>query len=305
MNHRVVEVDIRKVLFIVNPIFRINRNPDRIIEWIRESWSKEEKKYEIVKTAHRGHGTELAKQAVKDGYDMVVAVGGDGTINEIAQGLIDTNTVLGIIPAGSGNGFARNMRIPLNHKKAIKLLQSPSIRQIDVGRINGHYFFNIAGFGLDANISTLFEHSSMRGPIPYFLIAFREFFTYTPQEVEIHFDGRELRREPILLCFANLPEYGVNAVIAPNAKPDDGLIDVCILNPISKAKAVLNIHKLFNGSVDELPELEIYQTEKVMIRRPAPGPIHTDGDPHQEGETLTVEVLPQKLLVALGEEAPW
>ncbi len=294
---------LRWVLFIVNPIFGINRKPDKIIRWIHEIWQSSGIDYEIVKTAHRGHGTDLAQEAARAGVDMVVVAGGDGTINEVGRGLMGSETALGIIPAGSGNGFARNIKMPLNQRKAITALLHPVFKRFDVGKINDHYFFNIAGIGIDATISTQFENSTMRGPLPYFFLAFREFFSYTPQPVVIHVDGKVIHRKPILLSFANLPEFGVNAIIAPRAKPDDGLIDLCILNPLSTTKAVLNLHKLFNGTVDEVSEVEIIQTSKAVITRKQPGPIHTDGDPHLEDATLTVEVLPRKLRIALKDPA--
>jgi YegS/Rv2252/BmrU family lipid kinase len=294
---------LKRVVFIVNPIFGINRNPTKIIQWIHEVWSNSGINYEILKTGHRRHGTELATNAVADKVDMVVAVGGDGTINEIGQGLLGTDTALGIIPAGSGNGFARNVNIPLNQKKAIAILLNPRFKKIDVGKINGFYFFNVAGAGLDAIISVRFDHSRTRGLLSYFVIALKTYFRYRPEPVDIHLEDRKFRRSPLLLSFANLPEFGGNATIAPNALPDDGLIDVCILNPIKIRKALVNLPKLFNGKIDELPEMEIYQVKKAVIKRPHGGPIHTDGDPHNDvNHHLTIEVLPGQLKVALPPE---
>lgn len=294
---------LKKVLFVINPIFGINRDPDKIVQWIEQLWRDSGVEYQIVKTSQRGNGTELARQAAARGVDMVVAAGGDGTINEVARGLIDTSTALGVIPAGSGNGFARNMGIPLDHRSAIAALREPSFRQIDAGKINNYYFFNVAGLGLDAVISDRFHYSKMRGSFPYFVIGVKEFFRYQPQPVDILLDGREIRRSPLLLSFANLPEFGVNATIAPNARPDDGLIDLCILSPVKFGRALLNLPKLFDGRIDQLPEMEIYQVPKAIIRRSHQGPIHTDGDPHPDNNELTVEVLPGKLKLALGKTA--
>jgi YegS/Rv2252/BmrU family lipid kinase len=292
---------LKKVVFIVNPIFGINRNPTKIIQWIHEIWGNSGINYEILKTGHRGHGTELVRNAAADKNDMVVAVGGDGTINEIGRGMLGTNTALGIIPAGSGNGFARNVNIPLNQKKAIAMLLNPQFKKFDVGKINDFYFFNIAGAGLDAIISARFDHSRTRGIFPYFTIGVKTFLRYQPEPVDIYLEDRKIRRSPLLLSFANLPEFGVSATIAPNARPDDGLIDLCILNPISIGKAFANLPKLFNGKIEELPEMEIYQIKKAVIRRLHDGPIHTDGDPHHNVDRLlNIEVLPGQLKVAVG-----
>ncbi len=290
---------LRNVVFIINPIFGVNRSPAKIVRWIGESWGNSGIEFEILKTGHRGHGIELAKDAVVRGVDMVVAVGGDGTINEIGQGLIGTKTALGVIPAGSGNGFARNLQIPLNQRQAIEVLKSPRIKQIDVGKINEYYFFNVAGAGLDAIISHHFDAVKMRGPVPYFVIGVRQFIRFKPQPMVIELPGLKIHRSPLLISFANLPMFGINATIAPNAKPDDGLIDLCILNPVKFGRAVKNLPKLFSGRIDQLPEMEIYQTNKVRITRLVKGPIHTDGDPHPAAAVLDIEILPKKLNLAL------
>ncbi|NIS38791.1 diacylglycerol kinase family lipid kinase, partial [Candidatus Saccharibacteria bacterium] len=269
---------IKKVLFIINPISGINRRQGRIGDLIHQQFNNSGIQYEIVNTSHQGHGTTLAKEAVDNEFDMVVATGGDGTINEIGRGLVGSETALGIIPAGSGNGFSRNMKIPLAPRAAIELLRHPRLKEIDVGKINDHYFFNIAGIGIDAEITAKFNSYPIRGPLPYFIVGIREFFRFRPQPVSLHLEEREVKRSPILLCFANLPEYGVNAIIAPKARPDDGLVDICILSPVNMAKALINIPKLFNGKIEDLSEMEIFQTRKAVIHREDNGPIHTDGD---------------------------
>lgn len=292
----------KKVIFIINPIYGINRNPDRVIQWIDESWKDAGISYDIIRTDHRGHGIEIARAAADAGVDMVVAAGGDGTINEVGQGLIGSDTALGVIPAGSGNGFARNVSIPLNQRRAIEGLKNPRFHKFDVGKINDYYFFNVAGAGIDANISHRFDNSTIRGPVPYFIVGVQEYFRFKPDQVIIELADREIERNPVLLSFANLPEFGINATIAPNAKPDDGLLDICILSPVKLRKALVNLPKLFNGRIDQLSEMEIYQVRKVVIHRFSGGPIHTDGDPHDAASTLTVEVLPQAVRIALPSE---
>lgn len=292
---------LKKVRFIINPISGVNRRPARIIEWIDRYWGESGIEYEILKTGHRGHGTELARAAASQGCDMVVAAGGDGTINEVGRGLTGTPTALGIIPAGSGNGFARNLGIPLSQKAAIRLLRAPRIVPIDIGKINDRYFFNVAGSGLDAKVSVAFDAFPRRGLLPYVYLSFREYFRFKAEPVNIQLPDRRIRRSPILLTFANLPEFGNNAVIAPGARADDGLLDVCILNPVSLWKLLLNLPRIVSGRIDELAEMEIYQVQRAVITREHSSPIHTDGDPHVEGSTLWVEVVRDGLRVALPD----
>ena len=289
----------KKIVFIINPIFGINRSPSRIIRWIDEYWMDSGVAYEVLKTGHRGHATELARAAVDAGVDMVVACGGDGTINEIGQTLVSTDTVLGVVPAGSGNGFARNMNISLNQRKAVAALRNPRLVKIDAGKINEYFFFNVAGAGLDAIISEAFDEFRLRGPVPYFYVGVREYFRYRPLRAEIHLPDRKIQRSPILLSFANLPQFGVGATIAPNALPADGLLQVCVLNPVRLQRAIVNLPKLFNGRIDQLPELEIFPATRVIIHRPEAAPIHTDGDPHPGDALITVQVFPQSLNLAL------
>ena len=292
-----------KFVFIVNPSPAINRKPTRIMEWINEIWSATGIDYEIMQTTKSGDGTPLARRAVENGATVVVAVGGDGTINEVAQGIINTDTALGIVPAGSGNGFARNLRIPLKPRDAIEALKSLKFRQLDAGKINNHYFFNVAGAAFDADVTHRFARTTMRGPLPYFYAAIREYFQYTPRRVVLEFDDKKIRRAPLLLSFANLPEFGNNAMIAPNARPDDGLMDLCILSPIREfGKAVKQVPRLFDGTIDEMPEMEIYQTRKVIVKRYSDGPIHTDGEALMEKAILEVEMLPGVLKLAVGEK---
>ena len=292
----------KTTLFIINPISGPLRKPDKIIQMIHNHWGDSGVQYTIKKTDHRGHAIELAKEASEKKIDLVVAVGGDGTINEIGRGLAGSETALGVIPTGSGNGFARNFNIPLRVESAIRTLKNPLFKRIDVGKINGHYFFNVAGVGLDAEISAHFDRFGMRGPIPYFIFGIREFLRYKPKTITINLNNRQkIECKPILLSFANVPQYGNGAIIAPGAKPDDGLLDVCILHPISSIKVLTNINKLFDGTIDEMEEMQILQTPRVLIQREKEGYIHTDGDPHLEAAEISVEVLAGNLIVAIPQ----
>ena len=292
-----------KIRFVVNPISGINRNPGKIVYWIERAFRDHSSAIEIVLTRQRGHAVELAREAVEKGYNIVVAVGGDGTINEVGRGLVSSNTALGVIPAGSGNGFARNFQIPLDQREAIDLLLAPAFRSIDVGKINEHYFFNVAGSGLDAEISKNFEEFGMRGPVPYFLVGTKAMLAYQPKPLKIVSEEFTDTLSPLIISIANGPQYGNGAIIAPAAKPDDGFLDVCIIDPIPLWKAVPNLYRLFNGTIDEFEGYRSFQTRSLTIERSEPGTIQTDGDPHEEEAVLKIEVLPKSLRVAVPPRA--
>ncbi len=286
-------------VFIINPISGKNRNPQQLEAWIHEIFAPFDGRYEIRKTSYKGHATEIAQQCAEEKARIVVAVGGDGTINEIARGLVNTQTALGVVPAGSGNGFARNMNIPLNQQEAIRALLQPGFRRIDVGKLHEHYFINVAGLGLDAAIAWNFEQFGMRGPLPYFIVGVREYFKFKPEKTIIEIDGQRLERTPLLLSIANAPQYGNGAVIAPNAVPDDGKMELCILNPIPLWRTVVNLHRLFDATIDRLKEMEIIPVSSFTIYRERYQTIHTDGDPYEAPRELQFSLLPRALEVVV------
>jgi diacylglycerol kinase (ATP) len=292
---------LNNIRFIVNPKSGVNRNPRRIVRWIRKICHENKIEHELVFTGNPGHATDLAYEAVEKGFDIVAVVGGDGTMNEVGRGLVNSKVAMAVIPSGSGNGFARNFKIPLQQYNSIKMLISPRIITIDTGRINKHPFFNVAGFGLDANISQNFEEFGIRGPLPYFLVGTRSFLNFQPQSVVMTFDNEKLEISPLVVTIANAPEYGNGAIIAPVACPDDGMLDITVLDYMPVWKAAANLYRLFNGTIDQIEEFHSYRVKSMMIERPAPGPIQTDGNPHQEEAELQVEIVPSSLRVVVGQ----
>ena len=289
-----------KIKFIINPKSGFNRNPRRILRWIDSIIKPSGIPFNICYTKKPGDGTLLAKEAVDQGFSTVAVVGGDGTINEAGRALIQSEVTLAVVPAGSGNGFARNFKIPLRQYHAIKLLLNPRIISIDVGKINNHYFFNVAGFGLDANISENFEQFGMRGPLPYFLVGIRAFFHFRPEPVLIKFDQQQIETSPLVVSVANAPEYGNGAIISPQAQPDDGLLDLTILERMPLWKALSNLFRLFNGTIDQVSDFHSYRVTSLEIVRSTPGAIETDGNPHHEGTRLKIEIIPKSLKVLVG-----
>ena len=290
----------RKIKFIINPKSGFNKNPHRILRWIDTMVKPSGIAYDICYTKKPGDATSLAEEAVDQGFNIVAVVGGDGTINEVGRALFHSDVTLAVIPAGSGNGFARNFKIPLKQQQAIKLLLNPRIIPIDIGKINDHYFFNVAGFGLDAHISESFEKFAVRGPLSYFWVGVRAFFDFRPEKVTIKFDQQKIETSPLVVSVVNAPEYGNGAIISPRAKPDDGFLDLTILDRMSFWKAVANLIRLFNGTIDQVADFHSYPVTSLEIDRSAPGPIETDGNPHHEGTHLKIEIIPKSLQVLVG-----
>ncbi len=291
-----------KVRFIINPISGINRNPKKIVKWIHEIFQPSGAKYDIVYTEKPGDGTKLAEESVKEGFNLIGVAGGDGTINEVGRGLCRSEVALGVIPSGSGNGFARNLKIPLNQFVAIKKLLAPKILTIDMGKINDHLFLNQAGFGLDAEIGRSFQQFGIRGPLPYFIVGTQIFFTFQPEPVKLYVEKEEIATSPLLVCIANGPEYGNGAIIAPSALPDDGLLNVIILEYMTLWEALPQLYKLFNGTIDQIGKFKSFTVKNLTIERASNGIIHTDGDPHYEKSTLNIDILPNSLKVAVSED---
>lgn len=294
-------MQLKKVKFIHNPTSGIIRSPLIIRKLIETSLNNPPFEYDFEETQYKGHAHKTAKQASKKGYDAVVAVGGDGTVNEVATALLYTNTAAGIIPIGSGNGLARNMNIPLSINKAVKLLTTGKIRTIDAGRIEDRNFFIVTGMGLDAIIGKLFDEGNIRGPLPYFTIGFREFVYYKPEVFILKFDDKQIAVPALLVTIANQRQWGVGAIIAPYAEPDDGLLDICIIHRVKFLYAIFHFPKIFTGKIDKVRKYERYQAKSVQIIREKPGPYHYDGEPVDAGTILNISVEPKALKIIVPQ----
>ncbi|WP_456407503.1 diacylglycerol/lipid kinase family protein [Caldithrix abyssi] len=294
----------RTFLFILNPISGLKKNKKSIEQIIHKEFQAHSTiDYQIQYTQFPGHARQLAREAAAQNVSVVVAVGGDGTMNEVASSLVGTETVLGIIPRGSGNGYARSLKIPLKVKQAIRVLQYGQVKQVDVGKINEFYFFGVAGVGFDAYIGAQFQAFGLRGPLPYFYIGVREYFRYSYEGFTLKFNGQSLHVNPLLITVANTPQYGMNATIAPQAKVDDGILELCVLNPMSVFKAAMELHHLFDGTIEKVKAYRHFSVKEVEIEREyEKGVFHTDGEPRMGPRVLKISVLPQKIKVLVPGE---
>ena len=285
-----------RIIFIVNPISG-TQGKKAILKWIDERLDRTLYEYEVVKTEYAGHATEIAANAVKEGIDIVVAIGGDGTINETARSLIHSNTALGIIPCGSGNGLARHLRIPMDPKAAIDILNENNQIQMDYGKINNIPFFCTCGVGFDAFVSLKFADSGKRGLLTYLENTLHESLTYQPETYEIENEEGTVRHKAFLIACGNASQYGNNAYITPQASLTDGLMDVTILEPFTVLDVPSLSFQLFNKTIDQNSRIKTMRAKKIKIHRNKPGVFHYDGDPIMGNEDLEVEIVPHGLNV--------
>ena len=279
----------KRIVFIINPISGTQKKDD-IPPLIGELMDAEKYDIELRRTEYAGHAAEIARQCAAEGADVVVAVGGDGTVNEVARPLTHTETALGIIPCGSGNGLARHLRIPLDVRKAIQIINSCQIEQFDYGIINDLPFFCTCGMGFDAFISLKFAEAGKRGPITYVENVLKEGLKYKPETYEIIDDSGSARYKAFLIACANASQYGNNAYIAPGATMRDGLMDVIIMEPFDALEAPQIAADLFMKTLGNNSKIKTFRTERIHIHRQEPGAIHYDGDPIMTGTDIDVSI---------------
>ena len=288
-----------KVLFIVNPISGTT-DKKRILDLIPEVLDGQRFEWSVCKTEHSGHATEIAERAAREGVDVAVAVGGDGTVNEVARGLLHTETALGIIPCGSGNGLARHLHIPMKPLGALKVLSDCHVEQLDYGMIDEHPFFCVCGVGFDATISDCFAKAGRRGLRTYVENTIKVGLKYKPDTYEITADGKRMTYKAFLIACANASQYGNNAYIAPHASMSDGLLDVTLLEPFSLLGAAKIAVQLFKKTITRNCHVRSFRCSQLHIKRSAPGAIHFDGDPREAGEEIDVRIVPKGIRVVVN-----
>jgi YegS/Rv2252/BmrU family lipid kinase len=245
---------------------------------------------DVVMTKRSGHGRELARGFAASGYDTVVAWGGDGTINEVAGALAGTGVALGIVPAGSGDGFATALRVNRDPRLALRAALSGTEQPLDVGQINGRPFFNLAGIGFDARVAKRFNQLTRRGGLPYLLIGLHEGLTYRGQQYRVHLDEQPYDLRAFLIVFANGQQYGNSAVIAPGARFDDGLLDALIVDARPFFPQLWRARRLFMGREKAIDGIVRQPVRKAVVESDAPIDIHLDGECFEAGMRVEVGV---------------
>lgn len=245
------------------------------------------------------HARIIALEAVGK-YDIIVAVGGDGTVNEIASAIVGSDTALGIVPYGSGNGLARFLGVPMNPNQAIQALVKGNAETIDSGTVNGQPFFNMAGMGFDAHISEVFSHGKKRGFISYIKSSIEEISRYGEQQYHIEIDGKVYERNAFMLSIANSSQYGNNAHISPKASVQDGLLDVCLIRKFPLWRFPEMGIRMLTKTSESTSYVEIIRGKQINVTRQTEGPIHLDGEPQVMGTAIHINIVPNSLKVIVG-----
>jgi diacylglycerol kinase (ATP) len=285
------------ILFIINPNSGNKKAKEQIPQLIDNQLDKQIFNSKIIKTEYAGHATKITEEAVKNQIPIVVAIGGDGTVNEIAKVLVNTPSTLGIIPMGSGNGLARELDISMNVEKAIKQLNNQRVFQIDSCKINDIPFFCTAGIGFEAHCADIFSRAGGRGFRNYVKVGLQEYLRYKP--LSISFGGADY--QAFSMTFANSRQFGNDALVAPNASITDGFVDCTIVNPHPFLSAPLLIGQLFNGTLTNSSYVESFRGKKFNIESEKNFLIHFDGEPLQlTTNQLQISILEKSLRVLVG-----
>lgn len=285
----------KKIVFIINPISGGKKKVD-IPKAILAEIDYDKFDVDIRFTERIGHAQEISKQCVEDGFDIIVAVGGDGTINEVASEMIGSDCILGIIPRGSGNGLARHLGISRSVNKALGLINSAHTFKIDTASINGKTFISIAGVGFDAKVAELFANSKKRGFLSYFKIIAEKYATYRPKKYSITLDsGKTMTTKALFISIANSNQFGYNTTIAPNAKLNDGKLDICIVKKPFLVEIPLIINLLLLRAIHLSPHVEIIPASKIIIVQSKNRKVNIDGEAIELGKELNIKVNPLSL----------
>ncbi len=288
----------KRIRFIINPISGVGKK-DQLPTLIEKFLNHTIFDYDIIYTEYRKHAKTIAFESSKEGFDIVCAVGGDGSVHEVGTALIGTQTKLAIIPAGSGNGLARHLKIPLKLIDAIKTINESRSILMDTGLVNDKPFLGIGGYGFDALIAEKFDHYHTRGFWGYTKLVMKEYLKYKPISIKIELPNytREL---PVVLCtVANASEFGNGFCVSPNSNVSDGTFELCILKPFSKWKTPFIIYKFFKRTshLSKYAEIIPFQKARLILNERI---AHYDGEPFEVRQELNIEVKQKSLNIIVG-----
>lgn len=287
-----------KTVFILNPISGfLNLRRRRIRYCVLKAIQEKRFEGEICYTKYAGHAYHIATEAVQKGAKCVVVAGGDGSINEVASALINTKVVLGVIPAGSGNGLARHLKIPFNIKQALDVIQEGTYRAADILKVNENYAVSLAGIGFDAIVAERYAKDKRRGFFSYFQSAIIEYMNYTPESITIKTDQLEITEDVFFMVLANSNQFGYNFRIAPHADLFDGYMDVVIVKNVPIVAAPLSSIQVLTGHADKSLFISMFKTKRIKIIRQKEGIVNIDGDPKKTGEIIDAKVIERGLRI--------
>ncbi len=254
-------------------------------------------------TTERGHATDLGKEALRQRFDSVFAVGGDGTVNEVAQALIHSGTPMGILPKGSGNGLAGHLGIPMSFEKSLEIIASKKTITMDTLLVNNQVSVNVSGIGFDGHVAGLFGKDGKRGLAGYARLVLREFLSYQEFKVAITIDDKPLERNAFIIALANSCQFGNNARVAPHASVCDQLLDVCLIRKVPMMHTPAFAYKMFTGNFDKSAFVEIRKATKVTLEFSDPMAFHIDGESMKPVTRFAVGVQPASLRMIVPERS--
>lgn len=288
----------KKILFIVNPKAGITPKSKVVIELLAGNIIPSSKFIpEVVFTERIGHATDLAKHAIEQGVNIVVASGGDGTVNEVASALVNTCVPMGILPAGSGNGLARSLGISMNYALALRTIIRGKTKMMDVVNVNDSMYTSIAGIGFDAFVAQKFAESSLRGMISYMQIILNEFSSYKPATYNLTIDGVPIEKQALMIIFANGNQFGFNTRIAPDARVDDGLIDICVVRKMPVSQLLITGYHLMKGTPEKTGYAEYFRGRNIQINNITDPLMNIDGEPKIMKTPVNISIKPLSLCI--------
>lgn len=288
----------KHILFIINPVAGVKRK-NKIPAYINKYLDHDKFNYEIIYTETRGHATALARNAANDKVDVVAVAGGDGSVNEVATGLLGSNTCLAIIPSGSGNGLARHLGYSINIKSTLQIINAYNCKAIDVCKVNEHYFFSLIGIGFDAFSAKVFSREETRGFFTYAWSSIKSLTVFDNFEVTINAKERKFAGKTFMINVCNSNQYGYNVKIAPHANLSDGLMDVVWVDDIPKWKVPFAVFQVFTRTHKINKHFNIFRTNALTISTPQYAYLQVDGEAVPKDKIFTISILPGSLNVLM------
>jgi len=288
--------DIKRIIAIINPFSGVG-SKEKIPETMAIRCREYGISFDVAYTEYAGHATELTQKAIDDQADCIIAVGGDGTVNEVARKLLYSKVILGIIPKGSGNGLARELNIPMDVRSAVNVIFSNRISIIDACKANGNIFFCTCGVGFDAVVSAEFAKEKRRGSLTYLKDIVGSYLDFKPEKYELHINDDMIREEAFLITCANASQYGNNAFIAPGADIRDGQMDITIISAFNALDIGPLAIQLFTKTIDKNSKIKMFRTNEARIVRQHDGIMHTDGTPVFTTKDIELSVISSAIRV--------
>jgi len=289
----------KRILFIINPVAGVKRK-DKIPAYINKYLDHDHFDYEVVYTENRGHATEIAREAAQNNFDVVAVAGGDGSVNEVATGLMGTNTCLAIIPSGSGNGLARHLGYSINIKSTLQIINAYQVKKIDVCKINDEYFFSLIGIGFDAFVAKVFSREETRGFLTYAWSAIKSLGSFDSFEFELTAPENNRKGKAFMINICNSNQYGYNVKVAPHANLSDGLMDVIIVDNIPKWKVPIAVILVFTQTHLGSKHFSSFRTNELNISSPNYSYLQIDGETVPKDKDFKISIIPQQLHVLIN-----